>query len=170
MRACPTPTPTETITTITALCRRALRSRRAILRALHCFTLAVHIGCIVCAFCRSLLLLRGGLIRRGLLRRLREYRNQKRREHKSRKESVDMRHFSFLLVKRSSGDHRASESGRNHTPYDVRPDCTPHSPTPAELCRKRRHVPKYRQREFHLRLLNASDQRDLASVWRVHCR
>lgn len=168
MRACPTPTPTETIATITALRRRALGSRRAILRALHCFTLAVHIGSAVCALCLGLLLLRGSLIWRGLLWRLREYRNQQRREHKSRNESAEMRHLSFLLVKRFSGDHRASGSGRNHTPYGVRPDCTPHSPTPAELCRKRRHVPKYRQTEFHLRP-KCSRLKRSALAWRVHC-
>lgn len=156
MRACPSPTPTETIATITALRRRALGSRRAILRALHCFTLAVHIGSVVCALCLGLLLLRGSLIWRGVLWRLSEYRNQKRREHKSRKESAGMRHFSFLLVKRLSGDHRASGSGRNHTPYGVRivRPTLPHRQNCAESVGT---VPKYRQREFHLRLLNAPD-------------
>jgi len=110
-------------------------------------------NCTTTHFCLRLLLLRDRLILRGLLwRRLSECWNQKRRERKSRN-AADMRLISFLLVKKFFPRAGVSRGvGVVDTTRRIRPDSTP-TPPPAEWCRKRRHMPKYRRRESHLRLL-----------------
>jgi hypothetical protein len=64
------PAVAETVSTISTLRRRTLRRGRAVFGALHCFSLAVHVGAIVGAFRFGvLLLLRGYTVaRRGELK------------------------------------------------------------------------------------------------------
>src|SRR5580704_17469808 len=75
MRTGPAPALAEAVTSVAALCSRALRRGRTILGALCRLTLAVHVGASVLTF--RLRLLRLGRGRR----RLRNLRGQRSKEH-----------------------------------------------------------------------------------------